>query len=42
MEENFKVDLKEIGWKGTDWIDLTRDRDRWRAIISMIKNLCVP
>ena len=41
-EDNFKVDLKEIGWKGVGWIDLTRDRDRWRAIINMLKNLCVP
>jgi hypothetical protein len=24
-EDNFKVDLKEIGWKGVDWIDLTRE-----------------
>lgn len=21
-ENNFKVDLKEIGWKGVDWINL--------------------
>ena len=42
MEDNFRVDLKEIGWKGMDWIDLTRDKDKWQAIISMIKNLCVP
>jgi len=31
-EDNIKVDLKEISWKGVDWIDLTWDRDRWRAI----------
>jgi hypothetical protein len=41
MEDNFKVDLKEISWKGMDWIDLTGDRDRWQAVISMIKNLYV-
>ena len=41
-EDNIKVDLKEIGWKGLDWIDLTQDRDRWLAIMNMIKNLCVP
>ena len=27
-EDNIKVNLKEIGWKGMDWIDLTQDRDR--------------
>ena len=36
------MDLKEIGWKGMDWIDLTQDRDRWQTIMNMIKNLCVP
>jgi hypothetical protein len=26
-EDNIKVDLREIGWGGIDWIDLARDRD---------------
>jgi hypothetical protein len=24
---NIKVDLREAGWGGVDWIDLTQDRD---------------
>jgi hypothetical protein len=24
---NIKMDLREIGWKGMDWIDLAQDRD---------------
>jgi hypothetical protein len=23
---NIKMDLREIGWDGMDWIDLTQDR----------------
>jgi hypothetical protein len=26
-EDNIKVDLREIGWNGMDWIHLTQDRD---------------
>jgi hypothetical protein len=25
---NFKMDLREIGWDGMDWIDLAQDRDQ--------------
>jgi hypothetical protein len=26
--DNIKIDLREIGWDGMDWIDLVHDRDR--------------
>jgi hypothetical protein len=26
--DNTKMDLREVGWYGTDWIDLAQDRDR--------------
>jgi hypothetical protein len=29
--DNIKMDLREIGWDGVDWIDLAQDRDKWRA-----------
>jgi hypothetical protein len=35
------MDLGEIGWVGMDWIDLTQDRDQWRALVSTVKNLRV-
>jgi hypothetical protein len=28
-EDNIKIDLQEVGWRGMDWIDLAEDRDRW-------------
>jgi hypothetical protein len=27
-EDNIRMDLREIGWGGTDWIDLAQDRDQ--------------
>jgi hypothetical protein len=26
--ENIKIDLREIGWDGMDWIGLAQDRDQ--------------
>jgi hypothetical protein len=34
--------LREIGWDGTDWIDLAQNRDQWRALVSTVMNLRVP
>jgi hypothetical protein len=41
-EENIKMDLQEVGWRGMDWIDMAQDRDRWRALVSAVMNLRVP
>jgi transposase len=40
--ENIKMNLREIGWDGMDWIDLARDGDQWRALVNMVINLRVP
>jgi hypothetical protein len=37
--DNIKLDLREIGWGVVDWIDLTRDRDHWRALMNTVMNL---
>jgi hypothetical protein len=41
-EDNIKMDLKEVVWAGMDWSDLTRDRDRWRALVTAVMILRVP
>jgi hypothetical protein len=41
-EYNIKIDLREIGWGGMDWIDLAQDRDQWRALVNTVMNLRVP
>jgi hypothetical protein len=30
--DNIKMNLREIGWDGMDWIDVAQDRDQWRAL----------
>jgi hypothetical protein len=41
-EDNIKIDLQEVGWKGVDWIDMVQDRDRRRAVVNAVMNLRVP
>jgi hypothetical protein len=39
---NIKMDLREIGLGGINWIDLAQDRDRRRALVNTVMNLRVP
>jgi hypothetical protein len=34
-----KIDLREIGWFGMDWIRLTQDRYQWRALVNTVMDL---
>jgi hypothetical protein len=40
--DNIKMDLRDIGWGGMDWIDLVQDREQWRALVNAVMNLRVP
>jgi hypothetical protein len=40
--DNVKMDLREIGWDGMDWIDLVQNGDKWRALVNTAMNLWVP
>jgi hypothetical protein len=41
-ENNIKMDLREVGWVGMNWIELAQDRNRWRALVNAAMNLRVP
>jgi hypothetical protein len=41
-EDDIKMDLREIGWGGMDWIELTWDGDQWRVLVNTVINLQVP
>jgi hypothetical protein len=36
-----KMVLRDIGWRSVDWIQLTQDKDRWRAVVNTVMNLRV-
>jgi hypothetical protein len=40
-DDGIRMDLREIGLGGVDWIRLTQNRDWWRAVVSAVMNLRV-
>ena len=41
-EDNIKRNLQEVGGGCGDWMEFAQDRDRWRALVSTVRNLRVP
>jgi hypothetical protein len=37
-EANIKMDIQEMGGDCGDWMELAQDRDRWRALVSKVRN----
>jgi hypothetical protein len=41
-EDNIKLDLREIGIDGANWIQLAQDRVQWRTCVNTVMNVLVP
>jgi hypothetical protein len=41
-KNNIKMDFREIGIGGANWIQLAQDRVQWRACVNTVMNLRVP
>jgi hypothetical protein len=41
-ENNIKLDLREVGIDGANWIQLAQERVQWRAFVNTVMNLRVP
>ena len=42
IEDNIKMDLREMSCDPGDWIALAEDRDQWRTYVRAVLNLRVP
>jgi hypothetical protein len=42
LVDNIKIYFREIGCSDMDWIDLSHDRDQWRALVNTVMSLRVP
>jgi hypothetical protein len=40
-EANIRMDLREIVWKGVDWMHLDQDRDQWQDLVNTVMNFQV-
>jgi hypothetical protein len=41
-EDNIKLDLREIGIDGANWIQLAQDRVQWQVFLNMVMNFWLP
>jgi hypothetical protein len=41
-EDNIRMNLQEVGYRGMYWIELAQDRDRLRALANAVMDLGVP
>jgi hypothetical protein len=40
-EDNIKIDIQEVEWESVDWIDMSQNMYRWRAVVNAVMNLRV-
>jgi hypothetical protein len=40
-KDNIRMDLRETGSEGVDWIHVTQDRDEWQVLVNTVMKLWV-
>jgi hypothetical protein len=40
--DSIKMDLRQIGCDGRDWLELAQDMNQWRALVNTVMSLRVP
>ena len=40
-DDNIKMDLQEVRGGCGDWMEFAQDRERWRALVSTVRNIRV-
>ena len=41
-DNDFNMDLQDVGFGSMNWSDLAQDRERWRVLVNAVMNLQVP
>jgi hypothetical protein len=41
-DDDIRMDLREVGWEGVDWMHLAQNRDQWWAVVDTVMKLRVP
>jgi hypothetical protein len=39
LGDTIRMDVREIGWEGVDWIHVAQDRDQWWGVVNTVMNL---
>jgi hypothetical protein len=39
--DGIRMDLRKMGWKGADWMQLTQNMSWWQALVNTLTNLGV-
>ena len=41
-EDKIKMVVREVEWRGMEWIELSQDWNRWQTVVNTVMNLRVP
>ena len=42
LEDNIRMDLREVGFGCVEWMELAQDKDSWPALVSTVMNIRFP